>query len=62
MPEDVVVFYWVYDYDQKRKGGSNSRKDVKAWADRVNGYVVAEGQSGETKIVYQTRVDDEEEE
>jgi hypothetical protein len=57
MPEDVVVFYWVYNTHGEQKGGSNSWKGSKASADAIGGYVVAEGQSGEKKIVYHAKVE-----
>lgn len=57
MPEDVIVFYWVCDASGKSDGGSNSWKGSKAKADEIGGYVVAEGQSGETRVVYTAKVE-----
>ena len=55
MTEDVVVFYWVFNTQAEQKGGTNSWKCAKKKADGLGGYVVAEGQSGEQKIVYHAR-------
>lgn len=63
MPEDVIVFYHVYDLFDHWRGGCNSTIRAKAIADKwPGGHVEAEGQSGERKVVYRVKVEEDEEE
>ena len=52
LPEDIVVFYWLFTAEDHPRGGTNSWRDAKKSADEYNWYVVAEGQSGEKKRIY----------
>lgn len=52
---DYVVMYWVF-LDDGSSFGTNSWKTAKENADKIGGYVVAQGQSGWKRKVYDTRV------
>lgn len=55
MPTDYIMYYYVHDMSGNIRYISNGRKGVFEYCNEIGGYVVAEGQSGEKRVVYHAK-------